>query len=28
MLDAKNLEIADLMLGWVNRNVGAGGGRR
>ena len=28
MLDKKNLEIADIMLGWVNKNVRAGGKRR
>ena len=27
MLDKKNLEIADVILGWVNRNVRRGGGR-
>jgi hypothetical protein len=28
MLDKKNLEIADIMMGWVNKNVPAGGKRR
>jgi hypothetical protein len=28
MLDKKNLEIADIMLGWVNKNVRASGTRR
>jgi hypothetical protein len=28
MLDKKNLEIADIMLGWVNKNVRAGGKHR
>jgi hypothetical protein len=28
MLDKKNLEIADIIMGWVNRNVGASGKRR
>jgi hypothetical protein len=28
MLDKKNLEIADIMLGWINKNVRANGKRR
>ena len=28
MLDTKTLEIADIMLGWVNKNVRASGKRR
>jgi hypothetical protein len=28
MLDRRNLEIADILLGWVNRNVRGSGGRR
>jgi len=28
MLDKKNLEIADVIFNWLNRNVRANGGRR
>jgi hypothetical protein len=28
MLDKKNLEIADIMLGWVEKNVRGNGKRR